>query len=706
MSNPSTHYLELLDSLADLATPDNLLVDGSDTPSIADIFQATAIRIKKLFPLSAYAFLLENEEYEFPIYSHYPEHAFHTLQSNIDSWIETGSFSWVLNNNRAHIQQDSESSPPALLHAINSRGHTIGMFVGHLSKQTEIDEGKLALLSVILMNCGKDLEAHKLNIKLKEHNDNLEQLVKKRTQQLEKERDRAENNAINKSRFLSTMSHEIRTPMNGIIGMAQVLLNTALSEKQKKYVSTISESGLALTSLINDILDYNKIDAGKLELNHSAFSLKELCNDIVLLFSTHKKNNEVDIQLSGLGDDPHYVIGDQGRIRQIINNLLNNAIKFTEKGLIQITVRHQDIGKKRHLHIAVSDTGVGISAEAQKKLFKPFSQTNTSIAGQYGGTGLGLSICKKLVELMNGHIGVSSRPNKGSIFWFEINLERPPIEAIKEIKEKKSVTDKAGQISFSGRILVAEDNQVNQDVIQLMLTPLGLEIHFANNGLEALDALEKNSYDLILMDCQMPRLGGIEATKIICEKYDKPQRPPIIALTANAFASDKMLCKEAGMDGFLSKPIDYNTLVSTLSQWLPASNSTSSHASNMEKKNMPNITLPANDDDIDSTVIGKLTSLAPSTFDTLKSNFISNTTNKVCELKTAVSIKDYEKIEFLAHSLKGSCATFGAKKVALISARMEQSAKHCEMEQIESDLPRLTESIDQLKEYFDAIVTA
>ncbi len=705
MSNHSPHYLELLDSLADLATPDNVLIDNGDTPSIADIFQATAIRIKKLFPLSAYAFLLENDEYEFPIHSHCPEHALHTLQSSIDAWIESGSFSWALNNNRAHIQQDDESSPAALLHSINSRGHAIGMFIGHLANQTEIDEGRLALLSVILMSCGKDLEAYKLNVELKKNNDNLEQLVKKRTQQLEKERDRAENNAINKSRFLSTMSHEIRTPMNGIIGMAQVLLNTELNDKQKKYVSTISESGLALTSLINDILDYNKIDAGKLELNNSIFSLQELCNDIVLLFSTHKKNNDVDIQVSGLADDPHYVIGDQGRIRQIINNLLSNAIKFTEKGIIQITLRHQDIGEKRHLHIAVSDTGVGISAEAQKRLFKPFSQTNTSIANQYGGTGLGLSICKKLVELMNGHIGVSSRPNKGSIFWFEINLERPSIETIKKIKAKRPVTEQEGQVTFSGKILVAEDNQINQDVIQLMLTPLGLDIHFANNGLEALEALENNSYDLILMDCQMPRLGGIEATKRICEKYDKSQRPPIIALTANAFASDKALCTQAGMDDFLSKPIDYDTLVSTLSQWLPAHHATPSHAPNTEKKDMSNTTLPTNNDDIDSTVIGKLTSLSPSTFDTLKSNFINNTTNKVCELETAISAQDYEKIEFLAHSLKGSCATFGAKKVASISAQMEQSAKHCEMEKIESDLPHLTESIDQLKEYFNTIVT-
>ena len=699
MDNNNSHYLALLDGLKDLAAPDNVILGSEDSLSQLDIFQASAIRIKKLFPLTSYAFLLENDDYEFAIFSHYPEDADKTIQANIDHWIDKDIFSWALNQNRAVIEHNTVNESIAVLHSITAHNRPVGMFIGFVNNEDCLSEGNLTLLSVILLNCGKSLEAFDLNAELKSHNENLEQMVKTRTKELETAKDKAEKNAIEKTTFLSTMSHEIRTPMNGVIGMAQILANTQLNPEQKKYVSTITDSGIALTRLINDILDLTKLDAGKLDLHLVPFSLTKLCKEIILLFSAQTKEKDFDIELTIPEDEPHYVIGDQGRLRQILNNLVNNAIKFTTKGSIKIQVYHYDSGNNRLFRLEVTDTGTGITPEAQQRLFKPFSQSDSGIANTHGGTGLGLSICKRLVELMGGDIGVNSEFGEGSTFWIKLKLEKATTEAIQGKIDQQSNDEEVAVKSIKGKVLVAEDNETNQEVITLMLTPLGLDIDIANNGQEAVDALENNSYDFIFMDCQMPVLNGIEATKRICELYDKPQRPPIIALTANAFSSDRENCFKAGMDDFLPKPIEQKSLVNMLVKWLPEESITidisggddEESASPSEAKHSP----------VDDSVIQKLVSLSPEKFAAIKDNFLNNTKNKLDSLQEAYSTNDIQQVVLIAHSLKGGCATFGAIEMSKIAANLEQAAKAEDMEKIRVSIPVLIDSFEETEECYE-----
>ena len=703
------NYLSLIDGLKDLATPDSVILNAEDSLSELDIFKAAAIRIQKILPLTAYSFLIVDDDFDFQPYLYEPEDLADSIKTSLDYWIDSGIFSWALNQNRALIHKENGLEGTAIFHSITSGGHVAGMFVGFVKDENLINEGNLSLLSVALMNCGKSLEAFNLNAALKRHNENLEFLVQERTRELAFAKEIAEKDAYDKSAFLSTMSHEIRTPMNGVIGMAQILSNTTLNTDQRKYVDTITESGLALTNLINDILDFSKIEAGKLELDPTAFSLTELCKNTILLFSSQLKNKKIKLELAVPADEKHYIFGDHGRMRQILNNLVSNAVKFTQRGFVTIQIVHHDKGDTRHLYIAVIDSGIGIDPEAQKKLFKPFSQSGASIAHKHGGTGLGLSICKKLVELMGGKIGVTSQYGKGATFWIELAFDRASPELVDEALNEKS--NIANDTPLSGKVLIVEDNETNQQVIQLMLTALGLTSIIANNGLEALDLLENHEIDLILMDCQMPVLNGFETTKRICDSYEKDKRPPIIALTANAFTSDVDKCLEAGMDDFMSKPIDQKTLTTMLAKWLPTAelNVTEASSSSQVEDALPAPTAETNEEDlsrdeyIDMEVVNRLLSLSPEAFQPIKASFLQNTEKRLGELQEAYSAQDSAQVQLISHSLKGSCATFGAKKMAHYAAQIEQAVKDDALDSINDNLKVLTASFQLTQTYLNEL---
>ncbi len=363
-----------------------------------------------------------------------------------------------------------------------------------------------------------------------------------------------------KSEFLANMSHEIRTPMNGIIGMLDILGDTELTMAQKDMLNTIAISSDALLGIISDVLDLSKIESGKLDLEKVSFNVNQLLENTSRLMQERASANGTTIQLVPIDQEPLWYIGDEGRIRQILVNFISNAVKFTVNGRVKIGCKllagSTDAAR---LKFYVEDNGIGIQEEHKQKLFHAFEQADSSITRKYGGTGLGLSICAKLASLMGGRVGCESNLGEGSTFYFELNLKKGP-EIAATIKEKHSSELLAKTCPH--KILLAEDNVINQKVAVMILEKLGYECDIANNGLEVLEIIKEKSidhYSIILMDVQMPEMDGVSTTQKILEIWGD-RAPNIIALTANAFNTDKENCLNAGMIDYLSKPLKVQSL--------------------------------------------------------------------------------------------------------------------------------------------------